>query len=121
MASTTLLLILFLVAGTTLIALSIPLILGRVKPNPVYGFRVRRTLDDPKVWYPVNAYSGRRLFVVGVLVIIVATVLYFVPEIDVAVYASLVGVVAIGGLIVALVQSVRYLDRVTKEQGAATG
>jgi len=111
----TTLLILFLISSAILIGISIPLIQRRVGPNPFYSFRVRRTMEDPKVWYPVNAYSGRRLFVVGVLVMIVATALYFVPDIDVAVYASLVGVIAIGGLIVAVVQSVRYLNRLTTE------
>src|SRR5207249_12060889 len=100
----TLLLILFLVSGAILIGISIPLMQGRVGPNRWYGFRVRRTLEDPNVWYPVNSYSGWRLFAVGVVEIIVAAALYFVPDLDVAVYASVVGGVAIAGVSIGLIQ-----------------
>jgi hypothetical protein len=109
------LLVLFLVGGAILIGISIPLIQGRVGPNGWYGFRVRRTLEDPKVWYPVNSYSGWRLLGIGVVEIVVATALYFVPDLDVAVYASIVGGVAVAGVIIGLVQSFRYLYQLTKE------
>src|SRR5947209_1838236 len=116
----TLLLLLFLVSGAILIGISIPLIQGRVGPNRWYGFRVRRTLEDPKVWYPVNTYAAWRGLWLGVAVIVVATALYFVPDLDVAVYASMVGGVAIAGVILVLVQSFRYLRQLTKEKEAAT-
>ena len=116
----TLLLILFHVSGAILIGISIPLIQGRVGPNRWYGFRVRRTLEDPKVWYPVNTYAAWRGLWLGVAVIVVATALYFVPDLDVAVYASMVGGVAIAGVILVLVQSFRYLRQLAKEKEAAT-
>jgi uncharacterized membrane protein len=116
----TLLLILFLVSGAILSGISIPLIQGRVGPNHWYGFRVRRTLDDPKVWYPANRYAGWWSLGLGVVVIVVATALYFVPDIDVAVYASIVGGVAIAGVILGLVQSFGYLGQLTREKEAAT-
>ncbi len=116
----TLLLILFLVWGAVLIGISIPLILGRVGPNRWYGFRIRRTLEDPKVWYPVNRYSGWRLLGVGVAEIVVATALYFVPGLEVAMYASIVSAVAVAGVIIGLVQSFRYLHQHTNKEEAAT-
>ncbi len=119
-APMTLLLMLFLVSGAILIGISLPLIQGRVRPNRWYGFRVGRTLEDPKVWYLVNSYSGWRLLASGVAEIVVATALYFVPDLDVDVYASIVGVVAVAGVMIGLVQSFRYLHQVTKEREAAT-
>jgi uncharacterized membrane protein len=44
-------------------AVSVPMILGRVPPNPLYGFRTRRTLSSPAVWYPANRFSGWALLV----------------------------------------------------------
>lgn len=119
MAPMTFLLILFLISGGVLMAISIPLIQGRIGPNHWYGFRVRRTLEDPKVWYPVNAYAAWRFFGLGVAEIVVATALYFAPDLDVAMYASIVGGVAIAGVILGLVQSFRYLRQLTKENEAA--
>ena len=114
MAPMTFLLILFLVGGAVLIGISIPLIQGRVRPNPGYGFRVRRTLEDPNLWYPVNSYSGWWLLGVGLTEIVVATALYFVPELNVTLYASIVGVVVVGGVIIGLIQTFRYLHHLEK-------
>jgi uncharacterized membrane protein len=118
MAPMTLLLILFLVGGAILIGISIPLIQERVGPNHWYGFRVRRTLEDPEVWYRVNSYSAWRLLAVGVAEIVVATAMYSVPDLDVAVYASIVGGVVVAGLIIGLVQTIRYLQQLRNEQEA---
>ena len=109
------LLILFVCSGLILVGLSIPLIMGKIGPNPWYGFRVRRTLSDPAVWYAVNAYSAKRLLAVGIVNIVSAVVLYFVPEIDVAVYASSCGAIAVAGLVVALIQSIGFLQSLDRQ------
>src|SRR5262249_36502565 len=109
------LLILLVCSGLILIGLSIPLILGKIGPNPWYGFRVRRTLSDPVVWYAVNAYSARRLLAVGIVNIGSAVILYFVPEIDVAIYASSCGVIAVVGMVVALIQSFKFLRSLKRQ------
>lgn len=41
-------------------AVSVPLALGKVPPNRLYGFRTPRVLADDRVWYPVNRVAGRR-------------------------------------------------------------
>ena len=99
------LLVLFVCSGLILVGLAIPLIMGKIGQNPWYGFRVRRTLSDPVVWYAVNAYSAKWLLAVGIVNVVAAVVLYYVPDIDVAVYASSCGVIAVAGIIVALIQS----------------
>src|SRR5205809_7529 len=99
------LLVLFVCSGLLLAGLSIPLILGKIGPNPWYGFRVKRTLSDPVVWYTVNAYSAKWLLAVGIVNVVSAVALYFVPDIDVAVYALSCGAIAVGGMIVSLIQS----------------
>jgi hypothetical protein len=121
MAPITLLLILFVVGGTVLIGISIPLIQGRVGPNGLYGFRVPATLENPDLWYPVNSYSGWWLSGVGAAQIVVATALHFVPDLDVALYASIVGGVVVAGLILSLIQSFRYLNQRMKEKKAVSG
>ncbi|WP_448563229.1 SdpI family protein [Trichothermofontia sp.] len=107
------LLLLFLICGAILIGISIPLIQGRVGPNQWYGFRVRRTLEDPHVWYSVNRYSGWWLLGAGLAEIVIAIALYFVVD-DGAVYASGVGSTLVAALIIGLIQSFRYLHQITK-------
>jgi uncharacterized membrane protein len=105
----TTLLIVFCVSGLLLAAVSVPLIRGNIGPNPFYGFRVPKTLADPAIWYPVNAYAARRLLVVGIATILLATALYFVPGIRIDTYAWSVAAVALGGLLISIVQSFYYL------------
>jgi hypothetical protein len=45
---------------------------------------------------------------------ITAVVLVFVPNLPLAVYAVLVGMVGVGGVVIGVVQSFRYLYQITK-------
>jgi len=107
----TLFLLLFVGSGLLLIGISIPLIQRRIKLNDWYGFRTKRTLSNSQIWYDVNAYAGRRLFVSGVITIIAASVLYFVPRITVEGYALGMTVFALSPLTIGILQSFRYLNR----------
>jgi hypothetical protein len=81
------LMLLFQFSGLLLIALSIPLILGKIPPNGLYGFRVKKTMENPDIWYPVNKYSGKWLLAVGSVMVLAASVLFFVPAISIDGYS----------------------------------
>jgi len=110
----TALLALFVAEGLLLAVLSVPLILGKIGPNSWYGFRVRRTLDDPALWYPVNAFAAKTLLAVGLGTSLAAVVLYNVPGISLVVYASAMAVVVLAGLAVSIIASFIYLNKVSK-------
>jgi len=110
----TLLMVLFASMGVVLTAISIPLIQRRIKPNYWYGFRTRRTLSDPVVWYEVNAYAGKRLLVSGLITTIAAVVLYFVPGLTVDGYSLGMTAFALGPLTIGVLQSFRHLNRITQ-------
>ena len=108
----TLLLLVYLGSGLLMASLSIPLIRGKVPPNPLYGFRVPKTLRDERVWYPANRYASQRMLVTAVVLMVAATATYFfLPGLGVAHYAIVCGCVILGGLAVSLLQSFRYLRR----------
>ena len=54
-------LVTILVVDAVSILISIPLVLRKIGPNVVYGYRTRATLSDPALWYEANALFGRRL------------------------------------------------------------
>ena len=56
--------------GGSLALLGLPLVLGVVPPNPVYGFRTPRTLQDKALWYPVNRVTGIDLVLAGIVMAI---------------------------------------------------
>jgi hypothetical protein len=78
---------LYVFSGLLLAGLSVPLIKHKVPPNGLYGFRIPSTLENPDLWYKVNAYSGRRFLVVGLGTSIGSAILYFIYPSSVDVYA----------------------------------
>lgn len=40
------------------ILLAIPLMLKKIPPNPIYGYRTRALIKVPELWFEVNAYFG---------------------------------------------------------------
>ncbi len=104
-------------AGLLTAALAVPLMRRKVGPNALYGFRVRRTLDDPRVWYDANAFAGRCLFRSGIGSALACLVLYWTPAIDPVAYAAACPTVLLVGLAVGLALSFRHLDGLTRPSG----
>lgn len=48
----------FLGTGLLFVLLGLPMWRSMVGPNSFYGVRLPSTLNDPEVWYEVNARSG---------------------------------------------------------------
>jgi hypothetical protein len=58
--------VLYVFVSALLGGMGVPLLMGWVPPNPLYGFRTVRT-QDPDVWYPVNRTTGVWLIVTGLV------------------------------------------------------
>ena len=57
--------VVFFLIGYAVIGLAaLPLAMRVVPPNPYFGFRTPRCLDDATLWYNVNAVGGQLLLVV---------------------------------------------------------
>jgi hypothetical protein len=111
----------FGVVGVLLIALGIPLALGKVGPNPWYGFRLPATLKDRDIWYTVNAQAGRDLVAAGVLLLIVVLIVGrmagMAPEAAPLVYA----IVLLAGAIAGTVRGFRLTSRLARNQAPVDG
>ncbi len=81
------LLAVYSIGGLVLAGLSVPLILHKIPPNGLYGFRIPATLNDPGLWYKVNSFAGRRLLVVGLGFAIGSIFLYYTITSGVDAYA----------------------------------
>jgi hypothetical protein len=112
------LLALYVAAGLLLAGLSLPLLWRKIGPNPWYGFRVKRTFEDPAAWYAVNAFAARGLLAAGLGTSAAAALLYFVPGLDLAGYAVGVCLVFLAFLAVGLALSFRFLRRFTAPEDA---
>ncbi len=101
----------FIITGTVMIGISIPLIQRRVKPNYWYGYRTRRTLNNPKIWYEGNAYAGKRLLICGVMMVAGAFVLCLIPGMTIEGYTLGMMICSLVPLIIALSQSSHYINQ----------
>ncbi len=104
----------YLLISGLFIGLAVPLVQGRVKPNPWYGFRVRKTLENPDTWYAVNAYFGRRFAVVGLLVAVSGVMLLplaLIPHVGAIGYMMAEHTLLIFSLIWITVDTFRYLRK----------
>lgn len=102
-------------SGLLLSGLSIPLILKKIPPNLIYGFRVPRTLKNQGLWYAANHFAGKRLLASGLLTTAAALGLYFIPGITVDAYAIGASIVVVAALAVTVNQSWRYLRTLPDE------
>jgi uncharacterized membrane protein len=104
----------FVTVGLVLIAISVPLIRRRVKPNWWYGVRLPATFADKWVWYEANAASGRDILVIGVLLVVLSVVLPWTGLSENA-YALTISAVATVGILgaaaVGIVRANRLLAR----------
>lgn len=57
------------------ILISLPLVLRAVPPNRLYGFRTRKTLTNPDVWYEANYKGGVGLIVASVIGLVGRTII----------------------------------------------
>ena len=51
----------YIFTGLLLIAISIPLVRGSIKMNPLYGKKKKKAFESEEKWYIINKYGGRRL------------------------------------------------------------
>jgi len=107
---------LFVGIGLLFIALAMPLIRRRVKPNGMYGLRVSATFADEWVWYEANARSGRDLLYLGLLEIIIALLLAALPLVPGLAYVLVNAAVLAGGAIGMCIVGIQRANRLLQER-----
>jgi uncharacterized membrane protein len=110
----TTLLVMYVLFGLLLAALAVPLLLDKIPPNGWYGFRVPSTLYNSDLWYKVNRYMARWLLAAGIVTMVGAIGLYFVPGLSVDAYAWLCLLVFAVPFGLGVVLSFQYLRRLQK-------
>lgn len=98
----------FLVPCGIIAAVSIPLMLNLVPPNDAYGFRTKRTLSSPAVWYRANRFAGTAFFIAAGV-----SAAAFIARPEYASGSSLAGLgILVVPLVVAVLASLVYVRRI---------
>jgi uncharacterized membrane protein len=109
-------LLLYVGIGLLFVALAMPLIRRRVKPNGMYGLRIPATFADEWVWYEANARTGRDLLYIGLFEIIVALLLAPLPFVPWLAYVLVNAAVLLFGAIGMCIVGVQRANRLLKER-----
>lgn len=110
--------VLFIVSGLLLIIAGIPMSRGKVKPNTWYGFRMPITQQSDEMWYATNAYAGKGLLVVGVIVMSTAVFIPLFFDLSADDYAIIMTVILLGTLFIMFGFSYRYAKQLDKQNDA---
>jgi len=102
----------YMILSVVMIIVALPLILEKVRPNNAYGFRTKKTLSDPGVWYAANRFTGWMLAVSGCVSIAGLVIVGNIPGMSDGANYSLVCLgVFLVPLILALVASTVYVTK----------
>jgi uncharacterized membrane protein len=91
------------------IVLAIPLMLRKVPPNVVYGYRTRATLTNEALWYEANAHFGRGFLIGSAISGVAALVLWWIKP--AAELVPLLVIALVIPLLVAALATARYIHR----------
>jgi hypothetical protein len=104
-----------LVASGFFVAIGVPCSQGWVRPNRLYGFRTRKTLQDPDVWYPTNRVAGYWGIATGVVAAGVSISTFFAGlELPAAAWINLVPFIV--GIVGTLIHGFVVIRRVTRDK-----
>jgi hypothetical protein len=93
--------------GFMLIAVSIPLLLGKIKMNRAYGFRIRKAFESEENWYTINSYGAKATIRWSVVIMAIGIAcLYIEPQ-----YVLTVAKVGFISLLVPIAQTLWYAKR----------
>ena len=82
-----------LVSSIALMALAFPLAMKWVGPNPLYGIRLSKTLNNKHLWFKANTFGGWLLFgtaLIGIALSLIAPLIdQFHPGLEWAVFVPI--------------------------------
>jgi uncharacterized membrane protein len=96
------------IVGIVIIAVCIPLYLGKIKMNGFYGIRIPKAYESEENWFKVNKYGAGLLMIWGTFVIIAGIVCLALDPQSVLTAAKIIFL----SIIIPLVQIFRYGKRV---------
>jgi hypothetical protein len=99
--------------GLFLIALSVPFVQHRVKPNRYWGFiRTKRMVENADVWYPTNAYAARVMIGAVGVDMLAALVLLPISAVLPQTYILILTALLFGLMLLVVVLTFLYLRRI---------
>ena len=100
-----------------IVALSIPLVMRKIKMNRFYGIRIPKSFSSETNWLEINAYGGKQLMLWSTLPLVAGIICFFVnvENANRGIAPLLLGVLPVMLMIlIVLVQTVRFANKLKK-------
>ena len=101
--------------GMLEIIMGLPLVLEKIKPNRLYGFRLKATLSNEEIWYKSNKRVGRDFIIMGTLVVLCSLFVFgFRSEFSYIELVWITIILTIAPVIVLIISAFSYLKKLEK-------
>ncbi len=107
--------IIHVIVGLLVVAVSVPLVMGKVRMNPWYGIRIPEAFKSEARWLEINRYGGRLMLWWGISIMVVASLGLALPKSYWIIYAFAALAFIMAGLGVVLVCIFRYSARTRRD------
>ncbi len=87
---------------------SIPLVMGKIPMNPIYGVRFKKSFESEENWYKINKYGGKQLIIWSIPLFMTGVLTFFLPIKGNSVFTNLVAGAPLIFLIVPAYMSYKY-------------
>ncbi|BCM90793.1 hypothetical protein IAD21_02655 [Abditibacteriota bacterium] len=101
----------FISVGLLLIGLNIPLLQGKIKRNPYYGVRIRKSFESEENWLKINRYGAKQMIVWSAVMVALGIATFFVPFNNATYLAIIFGSVVLFCVLVPSVQIILYTKK----------
>lgn len=108
--------IIYLFVGILFMAISIPLIMRKVKINNWYGVRLPQTMKNKEIWYEVNKQSGKHLFAFGIVISLLSILFYLVEFFSSVVAFIIMTVLILIGTVLLVIKASSISTKLSKKK-----
>ena len=98
-------------AGLLIIALSIPLLKGKIKMNSLYGVRFAKSFASESHWYKINRYGAKQMILCAVFIVVVGIAAFFLPLQENSPLTLVIAFAPVMLVLIPSVQSYRYAKK----------
>lgn len=65
-----------------IIGISLPLVMGKIPMNQIYGIRFKKSFESEESWYKINHYGGKQLIIWSIALFTFGVLSLFFPLIE---------------------------------------
>ena len=99
-----------------IILIALPLIFRLVPPNYWYGFRIKATVRNENIWYPVNEFFGWGMVISSIISMVIIYFLFKFQYITPIIYMNISIAVLLIPQIITLLLTISYLGYVIERE-----